>query len=54
MPMPMRYRCLNCGERFETSILTADEVRDAKRMDQPLGQVHCPRCNRLEIRKGWD
>lgn len=54
MPMTMRYRCLSCGSRFETSILTEEEVKDARRWDQPLGRVQCPGCNRLDTRKGWD
>lgn len=54
MPMSTRYRCLNCGHRFETTILAPDEVKEARRKDEPLGQVHCARCHRLDIRKGWD
>lgn len=53
MPMAARYRCRNCGERFEASVLTAEEVHEAERRRERLGAVHCPKCNRTDIEKGW-
>lgn len=53
MSYRLRYRCLNCGERFEATVLTAEEVREAQRRGERLGAVHCPRCNRTDIEKGW-
>lgn len=53
MTIRMRYRCLNCGERFETTVLTKEEVRDAQRRGERLFAIHCPKCNRTDIEKGW-
>ncbi|ACK86165.1 zinc ribbon domain-containing protein [Methylorubrum extorquens] len=53
MPISVQYRCLNCGHRFETRALTEEEAREARRRNERLSAVHCPRCNRTDIRKGW-
>lgn len=53
MSTRVRYRCRNCGEKFEATVLTAEEVREAERRHQPLGRIHCPGCNRTDIEKGW-
>jgi len=53
MPLRLRYRCNNCGEQFEATVLTADEVREAERRHETLGNVHCPKCNRTDVIKGW-
>ena len=50
----VRFRCLNCGRRFEAEVLDEDEKREARRRDQPLGRVSCPECKRRETRRGWD
>jgi transposase-like protein len=49
----VRYRCRNCGERFEIQILTAEEVREADRRGQRVSNAHCPRCRRTDLEKGW-
>ena len=49
-----RYRCTNCGEKFETEVLTPDEVKRAREQRRPTSAVHCPRCNRTDIRGGWE
>lgn len=54
MPTKVPYRCLNCGERFEAEILSEEEKREYQRVSRPMGQVHCPKCNRLDVRKGWE
>lgn len=48
-----RFQCLNCGQRFETEVLTPEERREAKREDRPVSPVSCPRCYRTDIRPGW-
>lgn len=48
-----RFKCLNCGHRFEVEVLTSDEKREAKREDQPVSRVACPGCRRTDIRPGW-
>jgi DNA-directed RNA polymerase subunit RPC12/RpoP len=53
MPVRIRYRCGNCGERFEVEVLTPDEVREARRRDQPTRDVQCPKCRRTDVEKGW-
>ena len=53
MSMQIRYRCRNCGERFETTVLTTEEVREAERRGERLGNVHCPKCHRTDLAKGW-
>lgn len=54
MPVKIRYRCLNCGERFEAEVLTEEEKLEHRRLNRPTGQVQCPKCNRLDIRRGWE
>lgn len=49
-----RYRCLNCGRRFETEVLTPEEQQEAKRQGRALCYVACPECRRTDIRFGWD
>ena len=43
-----RFQCLNCGFEFKAEIFEEGEA-DAKRL--PSGPVHCPRCNRTDVRK---
>ena len=43
-----RYRCLNCGHTFEAEVFEKGEA-EAKRV--PVGQVHCPHCNRTDLRE---
>lgn len=54
MTVLIRYRCKNCGKRFETHILEPHEKEDYRRKGIPTGPVHCPRCNRTDLRKGWE
>lgn len=49
-----RFSCNNCGCRFETEVLDEDERREANRDNQPTNAVHCPKCYRTDIRRGWD
>lgn len=51
MPRLVTWTCLNCGNRFNYEELTPDEVREAQRRRQPLSQIHCPRCNRTDLRR---
>ena len=41
-----RYRCLNCGHRFEAEVFEKGEA-EAKRL--PVGDLHCPKCNRTDV-----
>ena len=50
----IRFRCKNCGHRFATEVLDEDERREARRKSRPTHAVHCPVCNRTDIRRGWD
>lgn len=54
MPDRRRYRCLNCGNRFEVNVLSRDEVTEAERRRQPLSSITCPECRRTDVRLGWD
>lgn len=54
MPVQSRYRCKNCGHRFEVSILTDDERREAERERRPLYAIGCPMCRRQDVRPGWE
>lgn len=50
----VRFRCNNCGHRFEAEVLTEEEKREARRDDQPVSAVRCPVCRRTDIRRGWE
>ena len=50
----VRFRCNNCGHRFEVEVLDEYERREARRRDQPTSPVHCPKCNRTDIRRSWE
>lgn len=54
MPERARFRCNNCGHRFETAVLSKNEQREARRDNRPTKAVHCPECRRTDIRMGWD
>jgi len=54
MPINRRYRCTNCGHRFNCEVLTKEEAEQYKREDRPVGRIHCPKCNRTEVRDGWE
>lgn len=45
-----RYRCLNCGHRFEADVLEEGEAEAKKIRTQP---VRCPECKRTDLRDGW-
>jgi DNA-directed RNA polymerase subunit RPC12/RpoP len=50
----VRLRCLNCGERFDTEVLTESEKRQRDRDRRHHSPVRCPKCQRTDIRRGWD
>lgn len=54
MPERKRYRCLNCGNRFEEEVLSPEERRIAEREHRPLSSISCPDCHRQDLRAGWD
>lgn len=54
MPEHIRFRCNNCGHRFETEVLDEQERREARHENQPTNAVHCLQCQRTDIRRGWD
>ena len=45
-----RYQCLNCGHRFEAEVFEKGEAEAKRARTQP---VHCPKCNRTDLRGGW-
>lgn len=53
MPYSERYRCLNCGSRFEVELLTREEAEEARRRNQPTYPIACPDCRRASVEKGW-
>lgn len=54
MPIKMKYRCNNCGERFEIDILTEDEKREFERQRLNYTPISCPKCHRRDYREGWE
>jgi rubredoxin len=50
----IRFRCLNCGHRFEAEVLDEDEKREARRRNQPTSPIQCPECRRTDLRRGWE
>lgn len=48
------FRCLNCGHRFEASVLDENEKRDARHRNQGTMQLRCPKCGRDDLRRGRD
>ena len=51
MPVMTAYHCRNCGHDFTIEVLTKDETQKARDKGEPLGDVHCPRCNRADLIK---
>lgn len=51
-----KYRCRNCGFRFEADVLTEREERESRRRKEPVSPVACPRCfrHRDALVPGWD
>lgn len=54
MPVQVRYRCNNCGHRFEIDVLTSEERREAERRNERVYAIGCPKCGRQDLRKGWE
>lgn len=52
MPILAQLRCNNCGHRFEEEILSRDEKQEKE--NQPSYPIQCPKCNRTDVRTGWD
>ncbi len=48
------FRCLNCGHRFKAEVLEKEELIEARQENRPTGTVHCPKCNRTDIRRSWE
>ncbi len=49
-----RYRCNNCGERFERDVLSPEEAEEALRRNEPTFPINCPACRRTDVREGWE
>lgn len=49
-----KFRCNNCGHRFEEEVLNSKERHEAILEDVVFTKIHCPKCNRLDIRSGWE
>lgn len=45
-----RYRCRNCGQKFETEVF---EPGEAEREKRPTYPVQCPECHRADLEEGW-
>lgn len=50
----VRFRCNNCGHKFEDEVLDQYEAREARRNNQRTSPIHCPKCNRTDLRRGWE
>ncbi|MGH8651500.1 MAG: hypothetical protein ACREYE_04660 [Gammaproteobacteria bacterium] len=50
----VRFRCKNCGHRFEAEVLDEHERRAAQQTRQPTAPVNCPKCNRTDFQRGWE
>jgi hypothetical protein len=48
-----RCQCLSCGHRFEIDVLTDDERKEAKRKDEHVHPVACPKYQRTDVSGGW-
>lgn len=46
------YKCNNCKFAFETEVLSPEEARRMRERGQPTSAVHCPQCNRTDLRPG--
>jgi transposase-like protein len=44
MAKQARFRCKDCGERFEEVVLDDKDQREAIRERRPTRPIHCPRC----------
>lgn len=51
MPVQTRYLCHNCGNEFVVDVLTSEEEREARRRNEPVSPISCPRCQRRDFRK---
>lgn len=54
MPRMSKLRCNNCGHRFEKEALTEEESEEAYEENRPTYAIHCPECNRTDVRTGWE
>jgi DNA-directed RNA polymerase subunit RPC12/RpoP len=50
----IKYRCNNCGHRFEAETLTVEEKRRANEDNRDTYPIACPECLRANVRRGWD
>jgi DNA-directed RNA polymerase subunit RPC12/RpoP len=51
MPVNTRYRCEKCGHEFEVLVLTEEEKKEARRREQPVFGIQCPRCSSGQVRR---
>lgn len=54
MPEMRWFRCNNCGNRFQIEVLTPDEIRRARENNERTSAIHCPTCNRTDVRRGYE
>jgi len=54
MPESAKFRCNNCGRRFEVDVLTEGEKEEARNQRLPTTSVQCPECKRTDVRRGWE
>ena len=50
----VRFRCNNCGYRFEAEVLSERERLEMRQRNQPMSPVYCPQCKRTDIHRGWE
>jgi DNA-directed RNA polymerase subunit RPC12/RpoP len=54
MSEAVRFRCINCGERFTSDVLDEQEKMEARRRGRPTSAIRCPQCGRDDLRRGWE
>jgi hypothetical protein len=48
-----KFRCLNCGHKFEEEVMTEREKEQARRENRPTHPLACPKCRRTSVERGW-
>lgn len=47
----IRFRCNQCGHRFESVVLSNGELREAQKLLRPTTKVRCSKCGGVNIRR---
>jgi DNA-directed RNA polymerase subunit RPC12/RpoP len=47
----VKFKCNDCGHRFEQQILTEREKREAQRDRRPTMAIQCPMCGSQRVQR---